>query len=63
MGRAGARSRGKRRSCLSCHDAGGNGRSSGGIAIAADDLENSFDGLPWDVVAEVNAAFREEAVG
>src|SRR5215471_12970580 len=23
-------------------------------AIAADDLENSFDGLPWDVVAEVD---------
>src|SRR5262249_27794171 len=40
-------------------------------AIAADDLENSFDGLPWDVVAEVmdrerlyaclDAASREEA--
>ena len=40
-------------------------------AIAADDLENSFNGLPWDVVAEVmdrerlhaclDAASREEA--
>jgi hypothetical protein len=39
-------------------------------AIAADDLENSFDGLPWDVIAEVDrekllvcldAAAREEA--
>src|SRR5258708_17486264 len=39
-------------------------------AIAADDLENSFDGLPWDVIAEVDReklqacldpASREEA--
>jgi hypothetical protein len=39
-------------------------------AIAADDLENSFDGLPWDVIAEVDrerlhacldAAAREKA--